>query len=145
MFIDFRLGLRPELPGFAGNGVDMTAAIEQGRYVSADASDTLLTFMFNGIPDPALFLKGLGSLIAAAAGAAKGDPARVAIFGECVYLLWAQGNAEAAIQIEKLGNQLTQSYNVNILCGYPLSSFHEGHGSHIFERICSEHSLVYSR
>ena len=133
------------LPRLQTYGVDMTAAIEQGRYVSADASDTLLTFMFNGIPDPALFLKGLGSLIATAAGAAKGDPARVTIFGECVYLLWAQGNAEAAIQIEKLGNQLTKTYDVDILCGYYLGSVRGGMDSHIFQRICAEHSALHSR
>jgi hypothetical protein len=33
----------------------------------------------------------------------------VVIFGECVHFLWAQGNAQAAIQMEKLGNQLANS------------------------------------
>jgi len=32
------------------------------------------------------------------------------------HLLWAQGNAEAAIQVEKLGNQLAKRYAVDILC-----------------------------
>jgi hypothetical protein len=126
-------------------GLNIRAAIVKGRYIEEDAVDTLSTFMVNGMPDSVRFMKAFGNLILGAAKAAKSEHPRVAVFGECVHLLWAQGNAEAAIQIEKLGNQLTQSYNVNILCGYPLSSFHEGHGSHIFERICSEHSLVYSR
>jgi hypothetical protein len=39
--------------------------------------------------------------------AVTGKQARVAIFRECVQLLWAQGNGEAAIQFEKLGNQLS--------------------------------------
>ena len=122
---------------------DMTAAIEQGRYISLDAADTLSKFIFNGVPDLALFSKLLGGLIATAAEAGKGEPARVAIFGECVHLLWAQGNAEAAIQIEKLGNQLANTYEVDILCGYSLASVQGGMDSHIFQRICAEHSAVH--
>jgi len=123
----------------------MTAAIEQGRYIALDAADTLSTIMSTGMADPVLFLKLLGSLIATAAEAAKGEPARVAIFGECVHLLWAQGNAEAAIQIEKLGNQLAKRYDVDILCGYSLGSVQSGMDSRIFQRICAEHSAVHSR
>ena len=60
-------------------------------------------------------------------------------------LLWAQGNAEAAIQVEKLGNQLVKTYDVDILCGYSLGSHKGGMNRHIFERICAEHTAVYSR
>ena len=67
------------------------------------------------------------------------------IFGECVHLLWAQGNAEAAIQMEKLGNLLTKTYDVNILCGYSLGSVQGGMDDHMFQRICAEHSAAHSR
>jgi hypothetical protein len=40
--------------------------------------------------------------------------------------LWAQGNTEAAIQVEKLSNQLAKTYNVDILCGYSLGAFRAG-------------------
>ena len=126
-------------------GLDIGAAIEQGRYISLDAADTLSTFMLNDMPDPVRFLKLLGNLIATAAKAAKGEQARVAIFGEMCHLLWAQGNAEAAIQVEKLGNQLAKTYDVDILCGYSLGSVQGGMDSHIFQRICAEHSAVHSR
>ncbi|PYY01144.1 MAG: hypothetical protein DMG63_04035 [Acidobacteria bacterium] len=123
-------------------GLDMGAAIEQGRYVTLDAIEALSTFMLNGMPDSSLFLKILGSLIATAT--ANGQQGRVAIFGECVHLLWAQGNAEAAIQVEKLGNQLAQKYSVDILCAYSLDSVEGGMDSHIFREICAEHSAVCS-
>ena len=126
-------------------GLDMPAAIEQGRYVALDAADALPTFMLRGKPDPVRFLKVLGNLIARAAEAVKGEHARVAIFGEMCHLLWAQGNAEAAIQVEKLGNQLVKTYDVDILCGYSLSSVQGGMESPIYEKICAEHSAVYSR
>jgi KaiC/GvpD/RAD55 family RecA-like ATPase len=133
------------LPRLQAYGLDTAAAIEQGRYISLDAADTLSTFMLNGMPDPVRFLRNLGNLIATSAEAAKGEQSRVAVFGECVHLLWAQGNAEAAIQVEKLGNQLAKTYAVNILCGYSLGSVQGGMDIHLFQQICAQHSAVYSR
>jgi hypothetical protein len=76
-------------------------------------------------------------------GGGKGEQARVAIFGEMCHLLWAQGNAEAAIQVERLGNQLAQRYAVDILCGHHRGKVQGGMESRIFQRICAEHSAVH--
>jgi len=127
------------------HSLDMDAAIEEGRYIALDAADALPTFMLRDAPDPVRFLKVLGDLISTAAKAVKGKQARVAIFGEMCHLLWAQGNAEAAIQVERLGNQLTKRYAVYILCGYDVGKVQGGMDSHIFQRICAEHSVVHSR
>ena len=133
------------LPRLESHGVDIAAAIEQGRYIALDAAAALPTFMLRDAPDPVRFLKVLGDLISTAAKAVKGKQARVAIFGEMCHLLWAQGNAEAAIQVEKLGNQLAKRYAVDILCGYDVGKVQGGMDSHIFQRICAEHSAVHSR
>jgi CheY-like chemotaxis protein len=127
------------------NGLDIDAATEHGRYIALDAADALPTFMVDGVPDPVRFLNILGNLISTAAKSVKGKQARVAIFGEMCHLLWAQGNAEAAIQVEKLGNQLTKTYDLDILCGYSLGIGQGGMDSKIFQRISAEHSAVYSR
>jgi DNA-binding NarL/FixJ family response regulator len=133
------------LPRLQEHGLDTAAAIAQGRYIPLDAAETLSAFMLNGMPDPVRFLKLMGDHIATAAEAAKGEPACVAVFGECVHLLWAQGNPEAAIEVEKLGNQLTKTYDVNILCGYSLGSVLGGMDSQIFQRICAEHSAIHTQ
>ena len=126
-------------------GLDIAAAIEQGRYIPLDAAEAMSTFMLRDVPDPVRFLKVLGNLISTAANAVKAKQARVAIFGEMCHLLWAQGNAEAAIQVEKLGNHLAKTYDIDILCGYSLGSLQGGMDSQIFQRICAEHSAVHSR
>ena len=126
-------------------GFDMAASIEEGRYIPLDAGETLSMFMVNGMPDPVRFLELLGDLIVTGREAAKGTNPRVSVFGECVHLLWAQGNTEAAIQMEKLGNKLTQIHDVDILCGYSLGRVEGGMDDHIFQRICAEHSAVCSR
>ena len=122
-------------------GFDVADAIERGRCKVLDAADALSTVMLGGLPDPVRFLEQLGNLIATAAQAAEGG--RVAIFGECVHLLWAQGNAEAAIQFEKLGNQLAKRCDVDILCGYSHGSVPGGMEVDIFRRVCAEHSVVH--
>jgi hypothetical protein len=55
-----------------------------------------------------------------------------------------QGNAEAAIRLEHLWNEIAKSYDLDVFCGYPLSSFHGGIGSHSFDRLCALHSAVPS-
>ena len=125
-------------------GLDMGAAIAEGRYISLDAADTLATFMVNGLPDPVRFLKVAGDLIVGAAKAVNQDSARVTACGECAPLLWTQGKVEAAIRLEHLWDEVAITQNVEILCGYSLGIIGSGMDSHTFERICAEHSAVHS-
>jgi len=133
------------LPRLQAHGSDMVAAIERGRYISLDAADALSTLMINDLPDPVRFLKLFSDLIAKAAVAAKREQGRVAFFGEGVHLLWAQGNAKAAVQVEELSDQLAKTCAVDILCGYCLGSVQSGMDSQVFQQICAAHSAVHSR
>jgi DNA-binding NarL/FixJ family response regulator len=125
-------------------GVDLTAAIEQGRYLTLDVAEVLSTFMGNDLPDPIRFQKVTGSLISAATKAAKGEPPRVAVCGECAPTLWLQGKMDAAIQLEHLWDEITEAYSLDVLCGYILTDFQKEGQSYIRERICAEHSASRS-
>jgi DNA-binding response OmpR family regulator len=127
------------------HGVDVAAATEQGRYVSLDVADTLSTFMVNDLPDPARCLKVAGDLVMEAAKAAKGEPPRVAVCGEIAPTLWAQGRADAAVQVEHLWDDIARTHEMDLLCGYVLNNFQLEQESPIYERICAEHSAVSSR
>ena len=124
------------------DGVDVIAAVERGTCLALDVDDTLSTFMGNDRPDSTRFLRVVGDLITTAARATGGDRSRVVICGECASILWAQGNADAAIQLEQLCNQLTRQYRMNILCGFSLSSFYREEDKQIFEKICSESAIA---
>jgi hypothetical protein len=130
------------LPRLQVYGLDIGAAIEQGRYVTLDAVDALCFIYAQSHARSGTFLKVFDQLIRTAAKAAKGNHPRLAIFGECVHLLWMQGNAAAAIHIERLCNQLIKAYDVNILCGYLPSSAPGEMDGDKFQRICAEHSAV---
>ena len=126
------------------SGLDMTAAIEQGRYVALDPAETLASFMVDGLPDPVRFHKAAVDLIVKTAVSVGGDTSRVTACGECAPILWQSGNAEGAIRVERLWDVIGKSYGVQIFCGYLLASFQGGIGSFVFERICKVHSAVLS-
>jgi DNA-binding NarL/FixJ family response regulator len=116
-------------------GLNLGAATERQRFIGLDVVDILSTFMVNDRPDPVRFFRVVGDLIASqAAGVEK---TRVAICGECGSTLWAQGNADGAIQVEQLCNQLTKRYGMNVLCGFSLSSFYGEEDKETFHRICA--------
>src|ERR1700686_3668706 len=66
-----RDGLVRELLAY---GLEIGAAIEQGRYIALDAADTISAFIVNGMLDSVRFLESFGNLILTAANAAKGEP-----------------------------------------------------------------------
>jgi len=127
------------------SGLDIAAAADEGRYIALDATDALSGFVVDGSPDADRLLQGFGNLLLAAGKAAKGEYPRVVSGGQIAPLLWAQGQAEAAIQVEKLTNHLVKTYDVEILCGYPRQSFDSDQGRRVFQQICAEHSCVYFR
>ena len=43
------------------------------------------------------------------------------------------------------GTRWPKRFEVNILCGYALSSFHGEEDEHVFQSICAEHSAVHSQ
>jgi ActR/RegA family two-component response regulator len=127
------------------HGIDSAASIEQGRYIPLDVAETLSKYMPTDLPDPVRFSKATSELIVTAAKAVEAMHGRVVACGECAPTLWAQGKAEAAIQLEHLWDEMSEAYHVDVLCGYVLSSFQREQESHVYERICAEHSTVNSR
>ena len=130
--------------GLKGQGVDVDALMQQGAYLSMDAAEALSAFMINDWPDADRFLESFSRLIESTSKAAKARHPRVAIFGEGVALLWAQGKREATIRLEQLGNDLAQTRKVDILCAYPFS-LHIQEDQASFKAICQEHSAVHAR
>lgn len=129
----------------AARGIDGAAAMEEGLYISLDVYEALSTFMVNDLPDSARFLKIFGDLLSSTLKAAKATHSRVAACGEFAPTLLAQGKVEAAIQVEHLTDELAKTHDVDILCGYMLTSFQCEQESHIYQRICAEHSAVLSQ
>jgi DNA-binding NarL/FixJ family response regulator len=125
--------------------LDIAAAIEQGRYIPLDVVETLSGFIVNDLLDPVRFSKVVADFIVTATAAAKAANSRVAICGEGTSVLWAQGKAATAIQLEHLWDETAMTCDIDILCGYVLTNFQREQESDVYERICAEHSSVCSQ
>jgi DNA-binding NarL/FixJ family response regulator len=126
-------------------GIDVDAITRQGTYIQLDVNKTLSTFMVNDMPDSTRFFPFVGSLIEAAAKAARQQHHGVVVCGEGTSVLWAQGKADAAIRVEQLWDEVGKTFGMDILCGYASSSFHGEEDEHVFQSICAEHSAVHSQ
>jgi signal transduction histidine kinase len=124
------------------SGIRLAAAVQEGRYISLDAAETMSGFMKEGLPDQQQFTKVIGGTIARATAAVRGGPTQIAIFGEMVALLWQQGNAQGAIELERLWNDLGQSHSFDLRCGYPLTDFDREEHRDSFAKICGHHHAV---
>ncbi|MGI0084397.1 MAG: PAS domain S-box protein [Nitrososphaerales archaeon] len=123
-------------------GLDIAKAARQGRYIALDAHEHLSNIMVDGMPDPLRFEEVVGGVIGKATAQVMGARPHVAAFGEMVSLLWSQGNAEAAIQLELLWNELSKRHNFSLRCAYPVSNFTTGEHANLLMRVCAQHSAV---
>ena len=126
-------------------GCDIVRAIELGRYLALEPEDLLFECLVNDQPDSARFIKTVTNLTETALKAAGGKHPRVAACGECSAFLYAEGKAEAAVELERLFDEFARAHDVDILCGYPADSFRNEEERSILQRICLAHSAVYSR
>jgi len=125
-------------------GLDIAAAIEQGRYISVDNGEILGSFMVGGLPDRDRFLGVIGDLVTSAATHARGPHPHVVLCGECAPLLWARGEGEAAVRLEQLASEAAEVHDVAILCGYRSKRFYSEEDNDIFRRVCAQHSVVHT-
>lgn len=123
-------------------GLDLQSSIANRRFLSLDAAEIMGRIMVNGQPDADRFANVVGGLIAKIASVREGEGRKVAIFGEIVALLVAEGNHEAAIRVEQLWNGLAKTHSFQLHCAYPMGLFSDERDGGTLEKICSEHSLV---
>jgi PAS domain S-box-containing protein len=126
----------------AARGFAPCQAAAQGRYVTLDASETLARFMINGALDEKRFLATVSGVLTRAQNTQADEDCRIAVFGEMVALLWAQGQAQEAIRVEHLWNELAEKYSFSLLCAYPVGGFNHENHLEPFLRMCGQHSSV---
>ncbi len=105
------------------------SATRQVTFVDADA--TLRDIMVDGVPNTQRFAEAVQQVIADA------HPHRVRIFGELVTLLAQRGALDAALEIERVGHQLTASTGCQVLCAYDL--YHLDTAGEDVQRVAAAH------
>jgi anti-sigma regulatory factor (Ser/Thr protein kinase) len=121
-------------------GVDRQGAIEDGRLVLLDASETLAKLTTDGRVDRRAFDRVVGNTLRAACGRARA----VRAYGEMVDLLWQVGNIPGAIELEKVWNELIAELRFGLLCAYQSGAVAAPEHEHALREVCELHSSVSS-
>lgn len=124
-------------------GFDTDLLAKTGRYTGLDASELLALIADGGWPDPARFVAEFSPILSSARLSSKRSRPRVAVFGELVAILHAEGNTDAAIALEELWNELLKSEPVNLMCAYPIHEFPDERHGEALRKIFSAHSHVF--
>jgi DNA-binding NarL/FixJ family response regulator len=124
------------------SGMEISAAIEHGRYIALDVEEIFPHFMVHDLPDPVRFFKAAHECITRASGTASGQPLRVAACGEGTSMLWTQGKANAAVQLERLWDDIARTYDMEILCGYLVPRSQREQQNETYVKICAAHSAI---
>jgi MEDS: MEthanogen/methylotroph, DcmR Sensory domain len=115
------------------------SAIAERRLTVVDARDSLDAIMKQGLPDRLLF----SECVARAFPENRGPQRRpVRVYGELVDLLAEEGNFSAAIALEKLWNDLLNSWSFMLLCGYSSAHFCGPRVGSALRDVCGCHSLI---
>ena len=123
-------------------GVDTNTAAMKGRYVTGDALEVLAHLTVNGELSRARFDEFIREVFLPLEAAAESKPKTVAVCGEIVSLLWAEGKPEAAIELEHFWNEVAERVNCHLRCFYPIASFPDPGQNELFLRLCTEHASL---
>ena len=123
-------------------GLDTGMAIRHGRYIVLDARELLPRFMVNDSVDEDRFTEVIRTALTQIRDAGPQANRRIAVFGELVALLWAEGKMQEAIRVEKLWNKLAEEHRFFLLCAYPVTGFSDEKDIQPFLEMCRQHSDV---
>lgn len=123
-------------------GLDTGMAIRQGRYIVLDARELLPRFMVNDSIDELRFMEVIRAALTQIRDAGPQANRRIAVFGELVALLWAEGKTQEAIRVERLWNKLADEHRFFLLCAYPVTGFSDEKDIQPFLEMCRQHSDV---
>jgi hypothetical protein len=100
-------------------GMDLVAARNENRYLPFGAQDAMDRFIIDAWPDTERFTRFVDTSLARA----RSNGRKVRAFGEMVAVLWADGQREAALQLERLWCNVCERGQLTLLCAYPNSGF----------------------
>jgi hypothetical protein len=122
-------------------GWDAGETGEFGQYHATDALAALSSIMRNGRPDADLLRALVADVERTRVMGPRGADSRLTFVGDVSSHLLAEGNSQAAFEVEHLWTELTRALPILTVCSYPMSPFESADGE-VFPRLCNEHFAV---
>jgi hypothetical protein len=121
---------------------DLDGAVRQGRYADLDAAELLEEISIGGMPSATRMSEVIVPTIERLARSGR-ERRHVSVYGEMVALLWAQQRRDAAIELERLWNELSLVQDFSLCCAYPMSGFDNNNDAPDFLKVCNHHSHLF--
>lgn len=134
------LATRPHRDAIADSLRALGCDCDDPSLTFADAEETLTSFMTGDGLDVDRFKLSMERLFEHSRR--ESDRRRVLFYGEMVDLLWRDGHAAAAIELEELWNELGRGRSFSLLCGYAIGRFAEPDQASGFDAVCRLHEHV---
>lgn len=136
------IATRPHIDCIAENlraaTIDLDTLQKKGDLLLLDAHQTLATFMVSGLPDADFFRAAATSALDQVG---RGRRKTIRAYGEMVDVLWKEGQTAAAIKLEMLWNQLANTRDFSLLCGYAMGNFYKDAS---INEVCEHHTHTVS-
>lgn len=124
------------------HGIDVNFVTAINKFIALDASEMLAHFMVDGRPNEKLFYDTLEPQLIRVRKVLSRSSASVVAFSEMVTLLGQRGNCEAAIELERLWEQLSRRQSLSLRCAYPVGLFSDQSQFQLFRQVCAHHHQV---
>jgi hypothetical protein len=115
-------------------GVELSAEIRAGRYISLDVNETLDSFLVDDRPNRELF----DTLAPAMVHGAKRRTGNVHVYGEMIATLVGRGDIVGAMEFEAMWGELVRESPFPLICGYPREAL-EGDLATVIDGVASVH------
>ncbi len=127
-------------------GIPVDRLASEGRHVFVDVATTLASTMADGRLDEARLRDAVADIFEQITATAGRHRLRIIFCAEDGAGLWNEGQPDAAVQLERLWNELSTGWAIDTLCAYDVDA-RRGHGEacDTFRRICAEHTAVLFR
>lgn len=100
--------------------------------------------MHHGRPDKKRLAEMICGLDRLRLAVPNGPRDRLTVFGDMSASLCRNGDFEAALELERMWDDLTRALPFFTVCGYPTDGFEHSDGLNLLSNVCAAHSAVTS-
>jgi CheY-like chemotaxis protein len=115
---------------------------EHGRYHAMDAAEALVQIMRDDRPDAGCLAESVAELERIRLAKAETPQSHLTLVGEIAVPLLLNGHAHAAMEIERIWNDLTGGLPWLGVCCYPMACFTDLREPQWLQHVCAEHQAV---
>jgi DNA-binding NarL/FixJ family response regulator len=121
--------------------LDLGRLASRGQFVAHDSAKALSRVMHGGHPDRDFLTEMVDDLERTRVASVNRPDCRLTMVGDLNVSLCRNGDIEAAIEVERIWDDLTSGLPLFTVCSYPVDCF-ERVGTELFGRVCAAHSAV---